>query len=75
MSVFEEKQITREEIYDGAVLHVVKDTILLPDGNTSFREFCLHKGAVAVIPVDDDNTVTMVRQFYHFNRKMSISGN
>ena len=69
MSVFEEKQITREEIYDGAVLHVVKDTILLPDGNTSFREFCLHKGAVAVIPVDDDNTVTMVRQFRYAHHR------
>ena len=69
MSVFEEKQITREEIYDGAVLHVVKDTILLPDGNTSFREFCLHKGAVAVIPVDKDNTVTMVRQFRYAHHR------
>ena len=45
MSQFEEKQIEREEIFDGAVLHVVKDKVLLPDGNTSYREFCLHKGA------------------------------
>ena len=54
MSQFEEKQIEREQIYDGAVLRVVKDKILLPDGNTSFREFCLHKGAVAVIPITDN---------------------
>ena len=69
MSFFEEKQISREEIYDGAVLHVVKDTILLPNGNTSIREFCLHKGAVAVIPVDENNIVTMVRQFRYAHHR------
>lgn len=69
MSRFEEKQISREEIFDGAVLHVVKDTVLLPDGNTSFREFCLHKGAVAVIPVTDDNEVILVRQFRYAHHR------
>ena len=69
MSRFEEKQISREEIFDGAVLHVVKDTILLPDGNTSYREFCLHKGAVAVIPVTDDNEVILVRQFRYAHHR------
>lgn len=69
MSQFEEKQLEREEIYDGAVLHVVKDKILLPDGNVSFREFCLHKGAVAVIPVTDDNEVIMVRQFRYAHHR------
>ena len=42
MSNLIEKQIKREEIYDGAVLHVVKDTVELPNGNESIREFCLH---------------------------------
>lgn len=69
MSQFEEKQISREEIFDGAVLHVVKDTVLLPDGNVSFREFCLHKGAVAVIPVTDDNEVILVRQFRYAHHR------
>ena len=69
MSRFEEKQISREEIFDGAVLHVVKDKILLPDGNTSFREFCLHKGAVAVVPVTDENEVILVRQFRYAHHR------
>lgn len=69
MSKFEEKQIEREEIFDGAVLHVVKDKILLPDGNTSYREFCLHKGAVAVIPITDDNEVILVRQFRYAHQR------
>lgn len=69
MSQFEEKQIEREEIFDGVVLHVVKDKILLPDGNISFREFCLHKGAVAVIPITDDNEAIMVRQFRYAHHR------
>lgn len=69
MSSFEEKQLEREEIYDGAVLHVVKDKILLPDGNTSYREFCLHKGAVAVIPITENNEAIMVRQFRYAHHR------
>ena len=69
MSQFEEKQIEREEIYDGAVLHVVRDKILLPDGNTSYREFCLHKGAVAVIPLTQANEIILVRQFRYAHHR------
>ena len=69
MSQFEEKQLEREEIYDEAVLHVVKDKILLPDGNTSYREFCLHKGAVAVIPVTENNEAILVRQFRYAHHR------
>jgi len=69
MSNLIEKQIKREEIYDGVVLHVVKDTIELPNGKESLREFCLHVGAVCVLPLLPDGTVIMERQFrYAHNR-------
>ncbi len=63
MSHLEEKQLSREEIYTGSVLHVVRDTIELPNGATSHREICLHIGAVAVIPLLDDGRVIMERQY------------
>ncbi len=69
MSRFEEKQISREEIFDGNVLHVVKDTIELPNGKASFREFCLHIGAAAVIPITDDGNAVMVRQFRYAHHR------
>lgn len=59
----EEKMVSRTEIYDGKVLHVVRDDILLPNGERATREFCLHVGAVCVIPVTDDGMVLMERQF------------
>ena len=58
-----ERMISREEIYDGKVLHLVKDTVRLPDGKTAIREICLHVGAVCVIPILPDGRVIMERQF------------
>ncbi len=58
-----EKKICGEDIFDGIVLHVRKDTVELPNGNTSTREYIKHNGAVCVIPVTDDGEVVLERQF------------
>lgn len=63
MGKLEEKFISREDIFDGAVLHVVKDEVLLPNGKTATREMCLHVGAVCVIPLLHDGRVIMERQY------------
>ncbi len=72
MSGFEhliEEKIDREDIYDGSVLKVVRDSVRLPDGSVSHREICLHVGAVCVIPILSDGKVIMERQFrYAHNR-------
>lgn len=44
-------------------LHVVCDEVRLPDGQLATREFILHPGAVAVVPLLDDGRVVMVRQW------------
>ncbi len=58
-----ETRLSREEIYQGVVLHVVKDTVRLPNGAVAPREFCLHPGAVAILPLCDDGTVIMEHQY------------
>lgn len=63
LSELTEKQISREDIYEGKVLHLVKDKILLPNGEESYREFCMHVGAVSVIPILPDGRVIMERQY------------
>lgn len=58
-----------EEIFDGVILHVFKDTVALPNGNPATREVIRHVGAVGVIPVTDDGKVIIERQFrYPLNR-------
>ena len=60
-----EHTLQRKEIYEGVVLHVVCDTVLLPSGKTAPREYCLHPGAVAIVPLLADGTVLMERQYRH----------
>ena len=59
----EEVQTGSEEIFDGVILHVFKDTVQLPNGNTAIREVIRHVGAVGVIPITEDNKVIIERQF------------
>ncbi|MBR2460587.1 MAG: NUDIX hydrolase [Clostridia bacterium] len=64
-----EKQTERQEIYDGVILHVVRDSITLPNGNPSKREVVLHNGAVAIVALTEDNELIMERQYrYPFDQ-------
>jgi len=58
-----EEQVSSEEIFDGVILHVIKDTVKLSNGDVSTREVIRHIGAVCVIPVTDDNEVIVERQY------------
>lgn len=58
-----EKKISSKEIFKGSLLHVKKDEVMLENGRKSFREYVLHPGAVAVVPILDDNKVVLVKQF------------
>lgn len=72
MSNLEEKQIAREEIFHGIALHVVKDEILLPNGNHGVREISLQAGAAAVIPILPDGRVIMERQFRYAHHRVML---
>ncbi len=52
-----------EDIFDGVILHVKKDTVSLPNGNLTIREVIRHIGAVCVIPVLDNGDVIVERQY------------
>ena len=58
-----EKQASSEDIFDGVVLHVKRDTVTLSNGSSAVREVIRHIGAVCVIPVTENNEVIMERQF------------
>lgn len=58
-----EKTKTEVEIFDGRILHVMNNTVILPNGNESTREIIRHIGAVCVIPVTDDGKAIVERQF------------
>ena len=52
-----------KSVFEGKILHVFVDDINLPNGESSFREYIKHIGAVAVLPLTDDGKVICVRQY------------
>ena len=64
-----EKTLSSKTIFDGKVIHLHLDDIILPDGKIGFREYCTHNGAVCVIPITDDNEVICVRQYRYAIRQ------
>ncbi len=52
-------------IYTGKVITLNVDTVQLPNGVTVDLETIRHPGAAAVVPVKDDGTVVLIRQFRH----------
>ena len=62
----------RERIYSGKIIDVEKWTAKLPNGNEALREIVLHKGASAIVPVDEEGNVYLVRQFRMPFQKISL---
>ena len=58
-----EARIDGEAVYSGSFLQLQRDTVRLPDGKITTREFIRHPGAVVILPLFDDGTVLLERQF------------
>ena len=64
-----ERQLSRETIYEGKILHIYRDDVLLPNGRTSVREVADHPGGVAIVALDENDNVLTVKQYrYVFSR-------
>lgn len=57
------KRLNRELVYHGSIVDFYKDTVQVPNGNIVAWDYIEHKGAAAVIPVQEDGKLLMVRQF------------
>ncbi len=49
----------------GRIVTVRSDTVVLPDGQLADREVVEHPGAVAVLALDEQDRVLMIRQYRH----------
>jgi ADP-ribose pyrophosphatase len=58
-----ETRIDGAAVFDGALLHVRRDRVRLPDGGEALREYVVHPGAVLIVPVMDDGRYVLERQF------------
>ncbi len=58
-----ETTVDSKRVFDGLILHIDHITNRLPNGKTAAREVARHVGASAVVPVDGEGNVWLVRQF------------
>lgn len=58
-----ETRLDGEVVYEGHFLTVQSDRVQLPDGQVTAREFIRHPGAVVILPLFDDGSVLLERQF------------
>ena len=54
----------RSEVFAGRVWSVVRDQVRIGESD-SVRDVVIHPGAVAVIAVDDDDRILLIRQYRH----------
>jgi ADP-ribose diphosphatase len=52
-------------IYSGKVITLKIDTVTLPNGVTVDLEVVRHPGAAAVVPLKENGTVVLIKQFRH----------
>ena len=64
--------VAGELVFDGKLLKVHRDVVRLPDGSQGAREYIRHPGAVAVVPLFDDRSVLLERQFRYPHRREFI---
>ena len=61
--MFEERTLESRRIYDGRILALRVDKVELPSGRETMREVVEHGDCVAIVAVDAEDNVLLVRQF------------
>lgn len=55
--------VASRRIFDGRVVHLRVDTVARSDGRSYDIEVVEHGGAVAMVPLDDEGNVYLIRQY------------
>ena len=58
-----ETVLSSERIYDGKIISLRIDHVRLPDGDLHKREIVEHRGAVAMVALDEEEHIYLVRQY------------
>lgn len=71
MQYFEET-LDEKQVYKGNIIDVSKMWVKLPNGKTATRDIVRHPGAAAVIPLNADNEIYLVKQYRKTIDKVTI---
>ncbi|MEV0968462.1 MULTISPECIES: NUDIX domain-containing protein [Microtetraspora] len=59
-----------KERFAARVISVRTDTVRMPGDETADRDYVVHPGSVAVLAIDEDDKVLMIRQYRHPVRRL-----
>lgn len=66
------QRLKRIPVHKGHIIDVYTDIIKLPSGKEAEWDYIHHKGAAAIVPVDEDGKIIMVRQYRNAIEKYSL---
>ena len=69
---YEEKTMKSERVYEGKIVNLRVDTVELPGKKYSKREIVEHPGAVGIIPIKEDGSLILVKQYRKPVEKMLL---
>ncbi|MEW6688478.1 MAG: NUDIX hydrolase [Pseudomonadota bacterium] len=69
MSKLEEETLASSVVYSGRFLELRKDSVRLPGGGTTSREYVRHPGAVGIVALTGDGRVVLERQYRYAQRR------
>lgn len=72
MKHLEETILTTRTLFEGRVVKLDVHDVRLPNGETSTREIIRHSGAAAIVPLDADGQVVLVRQYRLAARRLML---
>jgi ADP-ribose pyrophosphatase len=58
-----EQRTSSSRVYDGRILNLRVDQVVLDGGRATTREIVEHLGAAAIVPITEDGSVVLVRQY------------
>jgi ADP-ribose pyrophosphatase len=71
-SDFTEKELSSETVFSGKLLVARKDIVAFPDGRKASREYIIHPGAAAIVPLLEGERLLLVRQYRYPIRAVTL---
>ena len=68
----EEKTSSSAIVFQGKLLDVRRDKVILPNGEDAIREWINHPGAVCCIPILPNGKIGLIRQYRYSVKKVMI---
>ena len=68
---FDEKTLKETYVYEGKILKLRRDDVLLPNGNAAIREVVEHSGGAAILCVKDGKALFVDQFRYPYKKVIS----